>query len=225
MADNTTINPGTGGDVIAADEINSVKHQRVKIQYGEDGSATDASPTNPLPVSVASNGTQNLNLYRFLDTDGDGGGTKNATGNYSGAAQTFSLAPPLGTVYRVARLIISLEDTQTMAAEEYGNLGSALTNGITIRIHNGTSTVLDITDGVPIKTNAHWGAKCYDVDVKTWGNGQELLCARWTFTQAGQYLRIDGTQSEELQVVLNDDFTGLITQYFFAQGYTESSAT
>ena len=53
MADNTTLNPGTGGDDIATDDIGGVKHQRVKVQYGDDGAATDVSDTNPLPVDDA----------------------------------------------------------------------------------------------------------------------------------------------------------------------------
>lgn len=57
MADNTTLNSGTGGDTIATDDIGGVKHQRVKIQHGDDGSATDASATNPLPVTAVNAGT------------------------------------------------------------------------------------------------------------------------------------------------------------------------
>lgn len=51
MADNTQLNTGTGGDVISTDDLGSVKVQRVKVQYGTDGSATDVSGTNPLPVA------------------------------------------------------------------------------------------------------------------------------------------------------------------------------
>lgn len=53
MADNTELNSGTGGDTIATDEIAGIKHQRVKVQYGDDGSATDVSDTNPLPIDDA----------------------------------------------------------------------------------------------------------------------------------------------------------------------------
>lgn len=52
MADNTTLNAGTGGDVIATDDIGGVKHQRVKIEFGADGSAADVSAANPLPVTT-----------------------------------------------------------------------------------------------------------------------------------------------------------------------------
>lgn len=51
MADNTTLNPGTGGDVIATDDIGGVKHQLVKIEFGADNVATPVDATNRLPVA------------------------------------------------------------------------------------------------------------------------------------------------------------------------------
>lgn len=53
MADNILINPGSGGDNVAADDIGGIKHQRVKIQYGDDGTAVDVSESNKLPVEVS----------------------------------------------------------------------------------------------------------------------------------------------------------------------------
>jgi hypothetical protein len=50
MADNTVLNTGNGGDTIATDDIGGVKYQRVKVNYGADGSATDVSTANGLPV-------------------------------------------------------------------------------------------------------------------------------------------------------------------------------
>jgi hypothetical protein len=50
MADNVGYTPGTGATV-AADEIAGVLHQRVKIGIGTDGSATDVSSSNPMPVT------------------------------------------------------------------------------------------------------------------------------------------------------------------------------
>lgn len=52
MADNVEITAGSGTPV-AADEISGVKHQRVKVQHGADGSATDVSTASPLPVDDA----------------------------------------------------------------------------------------------------------------------------------------------------------------------------
>lgn len=50
MTDNTTLNPGTGGDVIATDDISGVKYQRIKTGFGADGVYTDVSASDPLPV-------------------------------------------------------------------------------------------------------------------------------------------------------------------------------
>jgi hypothetical protein len=53
MADNTTLNSGSGGDVIATDDISGVKYQRVKLVYGNDGqNHGDVSHANPFPVDV-----------------------------------------------------------------------------------------------------------------------------------------------------------------------------
>jgi hypothetical protein len=52
MADNTTLNTGTGGDVIATDDISGVKYQRVKIVLGADGvNGGDVSSSNAMPIS------------------------------------------------------------------------------------------------------------------------------------------------------------------------------
>ena len=50
MADNTLLNIGSGGDLIATDDIAGVKVQRVKVGFGVDGTYTDSALTNPLPV-------------------------------------------------------------------------------------------------------------------------------------------------------------------------------
>jgi hypothetical protein len=54
MADNTQLSPGTGGDVIASDDIGGVKFQRMKLIHGADGvNAGDVATGNPLPVSAS----------------------------------------------------------------------------------------------------------------------------------------------------------------------------
>lgn len=50
MADNTILNVGAGGDTVATDDIAGIKYQRVKIEHGADGSATDTSLAAPLPT-------------------------------------------------------------------------------------------------------------------------------------------------------------------------------
>ena len=52
MADNVTINPGTGGAVIAADDVGGILFQRVKVGTGVDGAYADVSAASPLPTMV-----------------------------------------------------------------------------------------------------------------------------------------------------------------------------
>ena len=51
MTDNVILNPGTGGDTVAADDIAGIKYQRIKTGFGEEGVYADVSLTDPLPVS------------------------------------------------------------------------------------------------------------------------------------------------------------------------------
>jgi hypothetical protein len=51
MADNTELNPGVGGDVIASDDIGGVKYQRVKLGWGGDGVYNEVDASLPYPVS------------------------------------------------------------------------------------------------------------------------------------------------------------------------------
>ena len=51
MADNFETDPATGGVTFASDDISNVHHQRVKIEHGVDGSATDTSSVDPLPTT------------------------------------------------------------------------------------------------------------------------------------------------------------------------------
>ena len=104
MADNTTLNAGVGGDVIATDDIAGVKHQRVKLEFGVNGAASDVSPSNPLPVSLEASNTSDVHGQlvgvtritqittkffqqapsNFLNITASGGAT--ATGPTAGAA-------------------------------------------------------------------------------------------------------------------------------------------
>lgn len=70
MADNVTITTGTGTS-IAADDVSGVKHQRVKVEFGTDGTATDVSSSNPLPVGVI--GTATVSGTVTANISGQGG--------------------------------------------------------------------------------------------------------------------------------------------------------
>ena len=55
MADNVQLNGVSvvGGAVIATDEVGGVQHQYVKLEFGDDGTATKVSSADPLPVAFS----------------------------------------------------------------------------------------------------------------------------------------------------------------------------
>lgn len=74
MADNTATNPGSGGDVISTDDIGGgVKVQRVKVQHGVDGTATDVSTSSPMPVTIAAAATSIAKAEDAAHASGDVG--------------------------------------------------------------------------------------------------------------------------------------------------------
>lgn len=66
MADNTTINAGTGGDVIATDDVAGVKYQIVKNAFGALDTATLVSATNPFPVTQIKQATYRASTTAVL---------------------------------------------------------------------------------------------------------------------------------------------------------------
>lgn len=106
MADNTTINPGAGGDSVATDDISGVKYQRVKLIHGADGfNDGDVSTVNGLPVQVLSLvvGTGATSLGKAEDA----GHTSGDTGVMALAVRKDTLAALAGTDLDYIPLIVN----------------------------------------------------------------------------------------------------------------------
>lgn len=117
MADNTELTAGSGGDTIATDDIAGVKHQRVKVQYGDDGSATDVSDTNPLPVDDAGGSLSVDDGGSSLSID-DGGNTITVDGTVAvtGVATAANQTTLIGHVDGVEGLLTTIDaDTGSIA--------------------------------------------------------------------------------------------------------------
>jgi len=70
MADNITLNAGSGGDITGADEISSVKYPRIKLIHGaENTNDGDVATSNPLPVKVVGSTTNGMSIHRSIDLD------------------------------------------------------------------------------------------------------------------------------------------------------------
>lgn len=73
MADNTTLNTGTGGDVIASDDISGVKYQIIKVAYGALDTATLVTSSVGFPVLVATGAASIAKLEDVASADADVG--------------------------------------------------------------------------------------------------------------------------------------------------------
>jgi len=159
-------------------------------------------------------------LVRVLDTNGDGTGTKEATGTYAVDTDFYiePLADETNLIYRLERLIVTVKDTTGMDADKYGN-GITLTNGIYVLVEDSEGLLYSLTDpDKPILTNGDWSHYCYDADVKTWGTGNEHLVVRWTFRKHGDSVNLRSWRGEKLVVRLKDTFTGLLDHTFTVEG-------
>lgn len=159
-------------------------------------------------------------ITRFLDTVGNGTGSIDATGDYSSVAQEFKITPADDEVYCISRLIVHVKDTQGIDADSYGN-NITLTNGITIKtVDSGGDNEIFVGSSSPIMVNADWGKYCYDVNVLTFGAGNETCVVRWTFSKYGGHgCWLHGFQSESFVITLNDNFTGLLSHGFVVEGF------
>ena len=66
VLDAVTLNPGTLGNEIGTDKIGSIDYELVKVAFGEIGSITAASSTDPLPVVDADANTKLNTIITLL---------------------------------------------------------------------------------------------------------------------------------------------------------------
>lgn len=158
-------------------------------------------------------------LFRFLDTNGDGTGTKNVIGDYDATPTTFFITPPVGGTYHLHRMIIQLEDNAVVwNAEHYGGAQTALVNGFYLEVSSSVpSRDIDLMDGGVINANGDYGRYCYDVNLTDFGIGNYFFDIRWSFDKSGAPLVLKGGQ-DTLKIDFTDDFTSLVSHTFVVQG-------
>lgn len=138
-------------------------------------------------------------------------------GDYSAQPQNFTFGPPSNETWIVSRLIIHIQDNGVLDSGKYGN-NINLTKGISIQLVQ-QNRIYNLTNGNPVFYNNDWGRFNYDLDLVDFGTGDQSINIRWTFSNSGTYIKLDGSKGERLQIVVNDDFTGLTDHTFNFQGY------
>ena len=113
MADNVELDAGTGGDVIAADDIGGVKYARNKLTLGADGvNDGDVSSSNPMPVTgTGTAGTANAGVVTVQGI----------------ASMTPILAAGSGTAGTADSGVVTVQGIASMTPIQVGDNSTSLT--------------------------------------------------------------------------------------------------
>jgi hypothetical protein len=135
MADNVAITAGSGTTIGTDDIGGGVQIQRVKITWGVDGTATDASASNPVPVSGTFwQATQPVSL---------------ASQPLPTGASTSAKQPALGTAGTASTDVITVQGITSMTALKVD--GSAVTQPVQV----GKSVIISANFTRPADTTAY----------------------------------------------------------------------
>lgn len=163
-------------------------------------------------------------LFDLLDTNGDGTGDRNAILDYSVTPGIFKIGPPSNEqlIWYIHKIQIFIAGTGAFSGDKYGDL-PALTNGIEIRIFNtnAVETVFKFNSAEPdnnIRTNNDLLTISQSGVYNPFSGASKGFCAILDFGDNERALKLDPKLGEELQFVLNDDFSGLQMHTFLIQG-------
>lgn len=161
-------------------------------------------------------------VYKFAHLKGNAD-SSNANGDFSLTAKdTFVLVPPNSEQWILNGFTVTIIDSLTSKSDVYGG-DVALDTGIAIQKNQGTSMLYSLTNGDKIKKNEDWGKVSCDVKYETFNASDDYIRVNWCFMKTGQSMLLDGTKSDSLFIILNDDLSSLSGHFFFFRGYNKSS--
>jgi len=151
-------------------------------------------------------------IFRFLDTVGDGTGTKEAAADFSVTADDFFIQPGVGEVFVLESLTVEVTGDKNA-------ISGALPNGLTMQVlTSADALVLDLLDGETIQQNSHWKRYGFDTELQEGLVGQKRTVSfRLDMSKTGRSIIL--TNQEKFNVNLNDDFSGLDSMRFFVKGF------
>ncbi|MCK5021221.1 MAG: hypothetical protein KAS32_29695 [Candidatus Peribacteraceae bacterium] len=135
-----------------------------------------------------------------------------------GTPIAYIVKPPSDEVWKIARILITIGDDDAMDDGKFGGI-TALTNGVVVRESNGDTNRLTVW-----KTNGDMAEDMYDVaysDANLGPAGENGLRGRWTFKKSDIAIELDGSLPGHLEILIQDDITGLSTFMIKAQGHKQ----
>ena len=137
-----------------------------------------------------------------------------------GSPMLFYVEPPAGVVWHIDRLTGLIYDNAVMDDSKLGGI-AAVTNGLLLRVAYGNGTYENIGC---IKNNQEiymicGPGRCQYADKAPAG----YYGFRWemNFGDGDYIIRLDGDAGDALQILVQDDLSGLVSFYAIAQGHRE----
>jgi hypothetical protein len=135
------------------------------------------------------------------------------------APRIFSIQPSPLQKIDVTRIIFVIEDATAMDFSTFGGL-AALTTGCVVRYKNSDGTFTNLFNW---RTNGELIERSFDHTFQSKiGGGDFGFVARSTWagsSKRGVAIRLDGANLEELEIVVQDDLTGLTKFKTISQGH------
>jgi len=147
-------------------------------------------------------------------------GAENIALNGSMASPVICRVKPAPeAIISVSRMIITITDDTAMDDAKFGGI-TALANGIVLRKYGDSGSF--VKNFCNIKSNNEFALRTYDLTYSDKAPaGVYGLRTRRTFAgdeKQATFIRLDGSRNDELQIVIQDDLTGLTSMNAVAQG-------
>lgn len=128
----------------------------------------------------------------------------------------YILEPPTNEVWHILRLIFSMTHAAAADLSKFGSI-TALTNGILVRT-NINGAIQNIANW---KSNNDIKQAMYDVEFtdRAGGGSPYGTSGRFTLGKLGVALKLDGATGDKIEVLVQDDITGLGFLGFNGQGH------
>lgn len=203
---NITINTGHGviiGDELAILEQNGFEQLYYSVVVNVVGDIIVLD--SPIPFNFSPSNADIFTFNHNIIIDGSLG------------EQVFSLNNSFDTDIDITRFIFHITDSTAMDDSTFGGLPE-LTNGVVLRKRNLDGSYNNYFN---VKNNGHLGLLSYDklYDPKT-GNGNFGVTVRITYAGVSKHgVGIKLLTGESIELVVNDDLTGLVSFNIMVQGH------
>jgi hypothetical protein len=139
--------------------------------------------------------------------------------NGSVTPQVFTVLPFPQQSGDMVRMIVEMRDDAAMAFDTFGGL-PPLANGVVVRVNNGDGTYRNMYN---FKTNGDIIEQAFDHSFQTGvGGSVRGFTSRITWggqSKRGVVIRLDGAESQAIEIIVQDDLTGLIRMHWTCNGH------